>query len=106
MIDLKKYSVNDLTDFDLRYVRVDNMSTLTFHYDVFFNNKKLGEIHARERKMMGVAYEFKTIDSQTYLPIRTIHDYERINSIEDMQKAIELQILGIAKFIMKFYEND
>lgn len=105
-INLKKYSVDNLADFDLEYTRIDNEQVMKFHYDVIFNKKKIGEIHARHRSGMssGVEYDFKPVnivDAKYYFPI--VGCYR--DNLTDVKKSIEGQILGIAKFIMKFYEN-
>jgi hypothetical protein len=107
-ITLKKYSADNLTDYDIEYIRIDDEQTMKFHYDVFFNGKKLGEIHgSKQSSGMGgsgnMRYEFKPhiFGKDDHLPVT----WASVGNMPDLKKNIENQIKGIAKFIMRYYEN-
>lgn len=99
MIDLKKYSIENLHDFDLEYKRIDNEKRMTFHYDVYLNNKKLGELHSKsnsERQEIS----FKSIDD-----LIAIKGFNYYADLDKAKENIKFQILSIIKFLEQFYHD-
>lgn len=101
-INLKKYSTENLTDFDLEYVRVDDELNMKYYLDVMLNGKKIGELHVHAKNNgSDRQVNFKSTDDKS--PIKDFNYYS------DLQKAknyIQLQMLNIATFINKHYGND
>lgn len=102
MINLKKYSVTDLNDFDLEFIKVDDEINMKYFLNVMLNNKKIGELHSHS-KSNGSERQINFKSSDDHSPIKSFNYYT------DLQKAkdyIKYQIQSITKFVYDFYENN
>lgn len=101
-INLKKYSVDNLADFDLAYKRVENDKTMSWYFQVSLNNKVIGHIDCVTRSS---SYDTKHIytfsaDQNNYCIYATSGE-----NLDDVKQKINDQIKNPIKFIMKFWEG-
>ena len=101
-INLKKYSVDNLADFDLTYKRVENDKTMSWYYEVSLNNKKIGIIKCSFRSS---SYDSKYI--YEFTPDENIYCIHRATgeTLDAIKEQLNNQIKYPIKFIMKFWEG-
>jgi hypothetical protein len=101
-INLKKYSVDNLTDFDLSYKRIEDDATMSWSFQVSLNNKVIGNIKCVPRSS---SYESK---KYIYTFIAEPNNYciyqASSDTLEDIKEQLNNQIKNPIKFIMKFWE--
>jgi len=103
-INLKKYNVDNLTDFDLTYKRIEDNTTMSWYYEVCLNNKLIGNIKCindsnYSSRCTKVRFTF-TSEANNYCIYGDSGE-----TLDDLKEKLNLQIKNPIKFIMKFWEN-
>lgn len=97
MIDLKKYSVNKIGEYDLDYEKAEDLATLSLKLNVIFNGKQIGTITARSGSMRGSVFIF-TAHHDSLIP--NLQE----DSLEKIKQVISDDIKKMIKFVAKHYD--
>lgn len=100
-INLKKYSVDNLTDFDLAYKRIDNDDTMSWYFQVSLNNKNIGIIKCTTRtSSFDVRNVYQFVAEPNNFCIYDTSD----DTLEGVKEKLNFQIKKPIDFITKFWE--